>query len=283
MANYTEINNRNSPNFTVGRGGKKVNKIVIHWWGDPAQNPSAEGVVNWLCNPASGVSAHYVVTGTGRRAWCLVNETDTAWHAGNWDANLTGIGVECDPRCRDEDYDTVAELIADFWRYYGKLPITAHRDFKATACPGNYDLNRLRALAEAKLNPPAPAPVPVEPQWASKPITLRVKNRTSIIDLTTMKPTGAPLEVGTDVIFATSKVVNGVEYLRSKWATDNNKNWGVVATDLMEIPVPPVVPPKVEQPPVAEMPDYSQENNKLLKQILELLQGLIAKITGIFK
>jgi hypothetical protein len=283
---YTEINNLNSPNFTAGRGGKKISGITIHHWGDPAQNPSAEGVVNWLCNPKSQVSAHYVATGTGRRVWCLVNDTDTAWHAGSWTGNQTTLGIECDPRCRPEDYDVVAELVADMWRYYGKLPLYPHKFWKATACPGNYVIEHIVNLAEEKLNPkpaPTPAPVPVEPQWASKPITLRVKNRTSIIDLTTMKPTGAPLEVGTDVVFATSKVVNGVEYLRSKWATDNNKNWGVVATDLMEIPVPPVVPPKVEQPPVAEMPDYSQENNKLLKQILELLQGLIAKITGIFK
>lgn len=43
------------------------------------------------------------------------------------------------------------------------------------------------------------------------------------------------------------------------------------------------LPPKVEQPPVAELPDYPKENNALLKQILALLQGLIAKITGIFK
>jgi hypothetical protein len=51
---------------------------------------------------------------------------------------------------------------------------------------------------------------------------------------------------------------------------------------------PVIEPPKPEptpepQPPVVEQPDYPEENNKLLKQILDLLQGLIAKITSIFK
>lgn len=151
MANYNEITSSNSPNFTSGRGGNKIQSITIHWWGDPAQNPSAEGVVNWLCNPSSQVSAHLVVTGTGRRAWQIVNDQDTAWHAGNWTGNQTSIGIECDPRCRDEDYDTIGEVIADLWRYYGKLPLRGHNSWVATRCPGNYDLNRLNATAEAKL------------------------------------------------------------------------------------------------------------------------------------
>lgn len=45
---------------------------------------------------------------------------------------------------------------------------------------------------------------------------------------------------------------------------------------------PPVVVPEPIQPPV-EKPDYAKENNSLLKTILELLQSLISKITGIFK
>lgn len=283
MANYTEINNLNSPNFTTGRGGKKITGITIHWWGDPAQNPSAEGVVNWLCNPKSQVSAHYVATGTGRRVWCLVNDTDTAWHAGNWTGNQTTLGIECDPRCRPEDYDVVAELVADMWRYYGKLPLYPHKHWKATACPGNYVIEHIANLAEEKLNPkPAPVPVPIS-DWQGFAATLRTKVQTNVIDLTSNKPTGTPIPTGTDIAFTAKKTVSGVEYYRSKWATDNNKNWGVLASDLMEIPKPPVIPPKVEQPPVTELPDYPKENNALLKQILELLQGLIAKITGIFK
>lgn len=151
---YTEITNRTSPNYWAG--GNSVQGITIHWWGDPAQNPTAEGIVNWLCNPASQVSAHFVATGTGRRVWQLVNDRDRAWHA--MSGNQSTIGIECDPRCRDEDYDVVAELIADLWKFYGKLPIYPHSHWVSTRCPGNYDLGRLQRLAEAKLNGTA-APV----------------------------------------------------------------------------------------------------------------------------
>nr|DAS98201.1 MAG TPA: N-acetylmuramoyl-L-alanine amidase [Caudoviricetes sp.] len=162
---YQEITTYDSPNFDKGRQGRGIQGITIHWWGDPEQNPSFEGVCNWLCNPRSQVSAHAVVTGTGRRVAWLVNCEDTAWHAGNYDANLTQIGLELDPRCRDEDYDVAAELIADLWRAYGKLPVVGHSHWSATRCPGNYDLARLVREAEVKLNPPklVPAPKPVEP------------------------------------------------------------------------------------------------------------------------
>ena len=152
MSKYNEITNRSSPNYWAGGNTKKG--ITIHWWGDPAQNPTAEGIVNWLCNPASQVSAHFVITGTGRRVWQLVNDDDRAWHA--LSGNASTIGMELDPRCRPEDYDVAAEVIADLWRAYGKLPLYPHKHFVNTACPGNYDLGRLQALAESKLNGTAP-------------------------------------------------------------------------------------------------------------------------------
>lgn len=60
------------------------------------------------------------------------------------------------------------------------------------------------------------------------------------------------------------------------------------------VPVPPPAavadPPKLvpapspdPTPPPAPVKDYGEENNGLLKQILSLLQGLVAKIAGIFK
>lgn len=131
---YNEITNRTSPNKTLNRNGAKIDKIVLHWWGDPATNPQAENVVNWLCNPASQVSAHFVATGTGRRVWQIVDDKDASWANGNWNANMTSLTIEADPRCRDEDYDVVAELIADLWRHYGKLPVYQHNQFFNTRC-----------------------------------------------------------------------------------------------------------------------------------------------------
>lgn len=149
---YNEITTSNSPNYTVGRGGNAISGVTIHHWGDPANNPQAESVVNWLCNPAAQVSAHFVVTGTGRRVWQLVDDQNTAWHSGNWTGNQTTLGIECDPRARDEDYDVLAELIADLWRYYGEKTLYPHKYWVATSCPGAYDLTRITRLVRQKID-----------------------------------------------------------------------------------------------------------------------------------
>lgn len=164
-----------SPNFTKGR--KAYDYIVIHHWDDPAKQPSYEGVISTLCNPARQASAHYVATGTDRRVACIVSPLDTAWHAGNWDANTRSIGIECDPRCREEDYDVVAEVVADIRSAFGNMPLRRHSDIVATRCPGNYDLGKIDAIAANKIShdkwgdvtnkvipePPKPEPVPVPP------------------------------------------------------------------------------------------------------------------------
>jgi N-acetylmuramoyl-L-alanine amidase len=175
---YDYITNRNSPNFTpadktasVWGVNRQIRNIAIHWWGDPAQNPQFEGVVNHLCDPASSVSAHYVATGTNRQVACLVSPNDNSWST--MSDNPYCISIECDPRCRDEDYDVVAEVVADIRSAYGNLPLVPHRQFTATSCPGNWDLARIDRIASTKVSqaewgqvttntpPIAPTPAPV--------------------------------------------------------------------------------------------------------------------------
>lgn len=130
---------------TFGRA-RTIEAIAIHHWG--AQTASYEGTVATLMNPAAGVSAHFVATGTGRRVAQLVDFDRVSWATNS--ANPYTISIECDPRCRDEDYDVVAEVIAQIWDAYGYLPLVPHRQFVATACPGNYDLGRLERIAHTK-------------------------------------------------------------------------------------------------------------------------------------
>lgn len=299
MANYNEINNLNSPNFTAGRGGKKISGVTVHWWGDPAQNPTAEGVVSWLCNPRSQVSAHYVVTGTNRRVWCIVNDKDTAWHSGDWTGNQTTLGLELDPRCRPEDYDTAAELIADIWRYYGKLPLIPHKQWKATACPGNYNVAHLYALAEQKLNPkPTPPPAPVVlpvPNAEKLPAKLQFTAKlaqTQVWDLTT-NPNYKSVKTltGGEAFTAFAQIdFNGQKYYVTEYAFNKGNKHGINARDLNPVveppkpsPVPTPEPTPVPMPPVAEQPDYPKENNALLKQLVELVKQILSKLTNIFK
>lgn len=172
---YTFITQYDSPNYTpasethlVWGRGRSIEKIAIHWWDDPAKNPTFEGAIATLTRP-NGVSAHFVATGTGRRVACLVSPEDNSWATAS--ANPYTISIECDPRCRDEDYDVVGELVAELRATYGNLPLMKHSDVVKTRCPGNYDLNRVNQVAANKIaraedqfgtardkTPPAPQP-----------------------------------------------------------------------------------------------------------------------------
>ena len=181
---YQYITNRNSPNFTPNSQVKATwgvprtyGAIAIHWWDDPLNNPSFEGVLNTLSNPARQASAHFVATGTGRRVACLVNIPDASWATNK--ANPYTISIECDPRCRPEDYDVIGELVAELRREYGNLPLIRHSDVVATRCPGNYVLDHINAVAATKnagkdfgtstnkVTAPAPTPPPAPVPAAS--------------------------------------------------------------------------------------------------------------------
>jgi hypothetical protein len=154
---YNYETHKNSPNFTPASKAKAsygmtrvVEGITIHHWGDPNQNPQFDNIVNYLCRANGNTSAHYVASGTGRRVSCIVGPNDVAWHGGTAWANARTIGIELDPRARDEDYDVAAELIADIRSAYGDVPIYWHSYFKATACPGKWSPERLDKLSYTK-------------------------------------------------------------------------------------------------------------------------------------
>ena len=129
--------------YTAGRGGYTINKIVLH---HNAGNLSIQGCWNvWQTRPAS---AHYQVDANGRIGQ-LVNDWDTAWHAGDWDANCSSIGIEhadisSNPwRISDATLDNGAHLVAALCKHYGLGEPTYgknvffHSDFQATSCPAS--------------------------------------------------------------------------------------------------------------------------------------------------
>lgn len=279
---YTYLTQYNSPNFTpnakvksaYGRA-RTIEAIAIHWWDDPSRNPSFEGVISTLVNPARQASAHFVATGTGRRVACLVNIPDASWATNN--ANPFTISIECDPRCRAEDYDVIAELIAELRREYGPLPLEPHNKYKkTTACPGNYDLKRLSAEADKKvagasfgtstgkpvvIKPPVVTPPPVSstPQYA--PIynaTSYVANKdTNLYDFVAKKNVKA-FGVGSVIDIVAQAVIDGKTYLMTAYSYNGGNikaTTGFLSTD-MEVkaptpnpePVEPVEPPKVPTP-----------------------------------
>lgn len=137
---YNFIAQYDSPNH--GGFGTQIalpaRRAVLHWWGSPSgQNP--QGIIDWLCNPASQVSAHAVVW-QGNVA-CLVNYDEPSWANGNATANTTAITLECDPNDIDGTIPTIVDYLADLVRQRNLVEdfeLTGHRDWYNTACPGDY-------------------------------------------------------------------------------------------------------------------------------------------------
>ena len=121
---------------------RTIDEIVIHHWGLTGQ--THQGVVDFFCKNGPGTtSAHFVVS--AGRIDCIVSPEDAAWHCPG--KNATTIGIECRPEATDEDYATVAELVRHLRGQYGPLPLSRHRDWYPTACPGVWDINRVDRLA----------------------------------------------------------------------------------------------------------------------------------------
>ena len=84
-----------SPNFGERRGGVSPSLIVLHYTG----MQSCQAAFDRLCDPSAEVSAHYLISETGR-VHALVPEPMRAWHAGQgaWagidDINSHSIGIE---------------------------------------------------------------------------------------------------------------------------------------------------------------------------------------------
>lgn len=124
-------------------GGNRCEVIIIHWWDRPEKRPTLAGVVGHLTNPASKVSAHYVVSDD--QVVQLAVEADRTWHA--LQANSFAIGIEVDPNTPGRTYETVAALVADIRKRRGNLPLKRHKDYVDTTCPGNIDLGKIEQLA----------------------------------------------------------------------------------------------------------------------------------------
>lgn len=168
-----------STHMTKGRQGCKIDKIVVH---HNDGNLTARQIYDvWQTREAS---AHYQVAADGRisqHVW----DTDTAWHSGDWTANLTSIGVEhadisSSPWMLSEaTLDNGAHLVAALCKHYGLgrpqwgVNVFPHSHFSSTACPasiaGSQNADYM-ARAQAwydKMTGTASAPPTVQPAESS--------------------------------------------------------------------------------------------------------------------
>lgn len=147
MSYTLRSNPASTSNYTKGRLGHKVSKIVIHH----AATTDFDGIGRTF-RSSRGVSAHYGV-GKNNNVDRYVGEGNIAWACGNWAANCTSISIEnvndtlaSHWAIRDETFNTLVELVYDIAKRHGLLPlkvnktlyvegVAGHRDFSATACP----------------------------------------------------------------------------------------------------------------------------------------------------
>lgn len=135
-----DVNKILNKHYTSGRGGKSINKVVVHY---NAGNLTIEGCYSvWQTREAS---AHYQVESRGRIGQ-LVHDKDTAWHCGVFSQNQQSIGIEHanqpDGTITDACLDAGAHLVAAVCKKYGLgrpewlKNVFPHRYFKPTSCPG---------------------------------------------------------------------------------------------------------------------------------------------------
>jgi N-acetylmuramoyl-L-alanine amidase len=128
---------RPSPNYSLRAA--PVDHLILH-----NTAGGLDGSLSWLCNPASQVSAHYMVARDGA-VYQLVPEDRTAWHAGSRAWNHRSIGIEIvakavDHGMEEAQEDALVELMQDVMRRH-KIPVELvlpHRAVRkgGTACPG---------------------------------------------------------------------------------------------------------------------------------------------------
>lgn len=154
-------------NYGVGRNGILVDRIVLHWIVGSLTSADAT-----FANPNRLASANYGVG--SKEIHQYVSETNTAWHAGNFEMNQRSIGIEHEggPNLpiSEETYLTSIELVADICRRYSipcdRTHIRKHSEVSnsPTICPGTLDVDRIireanKLLATLPVVPPTPQPV----------------------------------------------------------------------------------------------------------------------------
>lgn len=160
-----------SPNHTARRDGLKPSLVVLHY----TAMHSAQAALERLCDPLSGVSAHYLIAADGT-VTRMVDEAARAWHAGagEWcglgDINSRSIGIELDNRGTHPfsapQMDALETLLRGIMARWHIAPqgVIAHSDMAPgrKVDPGpHFDWSRLArqglaARAGQLVHPPAP-------------------------------------------------------------------------------------------------------------------------------
>lgn len=166
-------------NFVKGRGGKKIEYIVIHDTGNEQPLADAEAHFKYFNGGNRNASAHYFVD--EKRILQIIEDTDTAWHVGDGKGkyditNQNSIGIEI---CiNDGDYTTEIKKTLELTRHLMQkhnVPfenVIRHYDASRKLCPAKMSANNWEAWKAFKA------------QLQEKPINkVRVNLKGKIVDI----------------------------------------------------------------------------------------------------
>lgn len=133
---------------------------------------------------------------------------------------------------------------------------------------------------------PAPAPTPTW-QTMQNPRKMRAQVDLKVYDLTNKTDIGEVIPAGTDIdLVDIITDTDGKVYVRSRWAHDNNKNWGILANKVADIPAPTVPDPEPVPPKPIDTDPTTPGNGdvetrlsaleRAVKYILDFLAGLFS-------
>ncbi|MCW2368072.1 N-acetylmuramoyl-L-alanine amidase [Sphingobium sp. B1D7B] len=164
-----------SPNFDDRT--LPVSILVLHYTG----MPDAQSAINWMANPDSKVSAHYVVTEEGKVVR-MVDETKRAWHAGRawWrgitDVNSASIGIEIVNPGHEWGYrpfpqaqiDALIPLVHDIMQRHRitRGNVVGHSDVAPARKQDPGELFPWSKLARLRLALPRPTRNLMDPLWS---------------------------------------------------------------------------------------------------------------------
>lgn len=175
---------RHSPNFDERK--LPVSMLVLHYTG----MPDAQSAIDWLANPESKVSAHYVVTEEGEIVR-MVAEEKRAWHAGrSWwrgisDVNSASIGIEIVNPGHEWGYrdfpeaqiESLIPLVHEIVTRYGisRGNIVGHSDVAPGRKLDPGELFPWARLARLRLALPRPTKHLMDPLWSDSAFMLALE------------------------------------------------------------------------------------------------------------
>lgn len=159
---YTEYTTA-SGNYDESRA--PIDRVIIH-----TTDGTLQSAISRFSTIGTVVSAHYIID-TGGRIYHGLEETFTAYQAGDYAMNQRSIGIE---HVDNGDYNGIrpdslytasASLVRDICQYYNipidRQHILKHSEVIATGCPDALDIERIvREASLPVLIPPNPGYMP---------------------------------------------------------------------------------------------------------------------------